>query len=37
VAPLLLAKYGGKFPKRFSETVVSDVEKAYRFVSGATE
>jgi cyclase len=37
VGPLLLAKYGGKFPKRFSETVVSDVEKAYRFVSGATE
>jgi cyclase len=37
IAPSLLAKYGGSFPKRFSETVVSDVEKAYRFVSGATE
>jgi cyclase len=35
--PLLSAKYSGKFPKKFSETVVSDVEKAYRFVSGATE
>jgi glyoxylase-like metal-dependent hydrolase (beta-lactamase superfamily II) len=37
IVPLLSAKYGGKFPKRFSETGVSDVEKAYRFVSGATE
>ena len=37
VAPLLAAKYSDKFPRRFSETVVSDVEKAYRFVSGATE
>jgi glyoxylase-like metal-dependent hydrolase (beta-lactamase superfamily II) len=37
IVPLLSAKYSGKFPKRFSETVVSDVEKAYRFVSGATE
>jgi glyoxylase-like metal-dependent hydrolase (beta-lactamase superfamily II) len=37
LAPVFLAKYGGKFPKRFSQSVVSDVEKAYRFVSGATE
>jgi glyoxylase-like metal-dependent hydrolase (beta-lactamase superfamily II) len=37
IAPLLLAEYGGKFPARFSDTVVSDVEKAYRFISGATE
>jgi glyoxylase-like metal-dependent hydrolase (beta-lactamase superfamily II) len=37
VVPLLLTKYSGKFPERFSETVVSDVEKSYRFVSGATE
>jgi len=37
LVPVFTAKYGGQFPKRFSETVVSDVEKAYRFVSGATE
>jgi len=37
LAPMFLQEYGDKFPKRFSETVVSDVEKAYRVVSGATE
>jgi glyoxylase-like metal-dependent hydrolase (beta-lactamase superfamily II) len=35
--PILSAKYGGKFPGRFSSSVVSDVEKAYRVVSGATD
>lgn len=37
LAPVFLQKYGGQFPKRFTDTVVSDVEKAYRIVSGATE
>jgi len=37
LVPVFSEKYGEKFPKRFSETVTSDVEKAYRFVSGATE
>jgi glyoxylase-like metal-dependent hydrolase (beta-lactamase superfamily II) len=37
LVPIFLQKYGDKFPKRFSETVVSDIEKAYRVVSGATE
>jgi cyclase len=37
LVPVLSEKYAGKFPKRFSETVVSDIEKAYRVVSGATE
>ncbi len=37
LVPAFLQKYGSKFPKRYSETVVSDVEKAYRVVSGATE
>jgi glyoxylase-like metal-dependent hydrolase (beta-lactamase superfamily II) len=35
--PVLLAKYGGKFPPRFSDTVTSNVEKAYRVASGATD
>lgn len=37
LVPMFLQKYGSKFPKRYSETVTSDVEKAYRVVSGATE
>lgn len=37
LVPLFSEKYSGKFPKRYSTTAVSDVEKAYRFVSGATE
>jgi glyoxylase-like metal-dependent hydrolase (beta-lactamase superfamily II) len=37
VVPILLARYGGKFPPRFSQTIVSDVEKAYRVVSGVTD
>jgi cyclase len=37
LVPVLLAKYENKFPKRFGETIVSNVEKAYRVVSGATE
>jgi cyclase len=35
--PVLLAKYGEKFPKRFSETIISNVEKAYRTGGGVTE
>jgi cyclase len=35
--PALLAKYESKFPKRFNETIVSNVEKAYRVASGSTE
>jgi glyoxylase-like metal-dependent hydrolase (beta-lactamase superfamily II) len=37
LVPVLLAKYENRFPKRFSETIVSNVEKAYRVASGATE
>jgi glyoxylase-like metal-dependent hydrolase (beta-lactamase superfamily II) len=37
LVPLFTAKYSEKFPKRFSDTAVSDVEKAYRLISGATE
>jgi glyoxylase-like metal-dependent hydrolase (beta-lactamase superfamily II) len=37
IAPSMLLEYRDKFPKRFSDTVTSDIEKAYRFVSGATE
>jgi glyoxylase-like metal-dependent hydrolase (beta-lactamase superfamily II) len=37
IIPVLLAKYGREFPPRFSETIVSNVEKAYRVASGATE
>jgi hypothetical protein len=35
--PILLAKYESKFPKRFSETIVSNLEKAYRVASGVTQ
>jgi glyoxylase-like metal-dependent hydrolase (beta-lactamase superfamily II) len=35
--PVLLAKYKDKFPPRLSETITSNVEKAYRVASGATE
>jgi cyclase len=37
VAPILLAKYGGKFPAAFSQSVINNVEKAYRVVSGQTQ
>jgi cyclase len=37
LVPALLTKYENRFPKRFSETIVSNVEKAYRVVGGATE
>jgi glyoxylase-like metal-dependent hydrolase (beta-lactamase superfamily II) len=37
LVPVLLAKYESRFPKRFSETIVSNVEKAYRVAGGATE
>jgi cyclase len=35
--PVLLAKYENRFPKRFNETIVSNVEKAYRVASGETQ
>jgi cyclase len=34
LAPALVAAYGGRFPKRFSAGVISNIEKAYRFASG---
>jgi cyclase len=37
LVPVLLAKYESRFPKRFSETIISNVEKAYRVAGGATE
>jgi hypothetical protein len=37
LAPALVAAYGDRFPKRFSVTVISNIEKAYRFVSGDNE
>jgi glyoxylase-like metal-dependent hydrolase (beta-lactamase superfamily II) len=37
LVPALLAKYEDRFPKRFSETIVSNVEKAYRVSGGVVE
>ena len=37
LAPVFLQKYGDQFPKRFSDSVKDDIDKAYRTVSGATE
>lgn len=37
LAPALVAAYGNRFPKRFSVTVISNIEKAYRFASGDNE
>jgi cyclase len=37
VVPALLARYGSKFPPRFSETITSNVEKAYRVAGGVTD
>jgi cyclase len=37
LVPILVAKYGPRFHERFPLTVVSNVEKAYRTVNGATE
>lgn len=37
LTPLFLQKYGDQFPKRFSDSVRDDIDKAYRTVSGATE
>jgi glyoxylase-like metal-dependent hydrolase (beta-lactamase superfamily II) len=37
LVPLLLNKYASRFPPRFPETIVSNVEKAYRVASGSTE
>lgn len=37
IAPLFLSKYGSQFPKRFSDTVKDDIDKAFRTVSGQTE
>jgi glyoxylase-like metal-dependent hydrolase (beta-lactamase superfamily II) len=34
--PVLLTKYAGKFPARFPQTVIVDVEKVYRVIGGAT-
>ena len=37
LVPALITTYGNRFPKRFSETVVSNVEKAYRYAGGSTD
>ena len=37
VAPVLAAKYTGKFPATFPKDVISNIEKAYRVTSGQTE
>jgi glyoxylase-like metal-dependent hydrolase (beta-lactamase superfamily II) len=37
LATALIATYGDRFPKRFSTTVTSNIEKAYRFASGDNE
>ncbi len=37
LVPALVAQYGDRFPKRFPETVISNVERAYRYASGSTE
>ncbi len=37
VAPLLIAKYTGKFPDTFPQDVLANIEKAYRVISGSTE
>jgi glyoxylase-like metal-dependent hydrolase (beta-lactamase superfamily II) len=36
LVPALITTYGNRFPQRFSETVVSNVEKAYRYAGGST-
>lgn len=35
--PILLGKYQDSFPQRFGETIISNVEKAYRVAGGTTE
>lgn len=37
LTPVLLQRYGDQFPRRFSDTVGDDIDKAYRTVSGATD
>lgn len=37
LAPALVATYGNRFPERFSVTVISNIERAYRFASGDNE
>jgi glyoxylase-like metal-dependent hydrolase (beta-lactamase superfamily II) len=37
IVPILLPKYGPQFPKRFSDTIKDDIDKAFRTVSGQTE
>jgi glyoxylase-like metal-dependent hydrolase (beta-lactamase superfamily II) len=37
VAPVLLAKYGGKFPETFPREVTRHIEKVYRVISGPTD
>jgi hypothetical protein len=37
VAPVLQAKYTGKFPETFPKDMIPNIEKAYRVISGQTE